>query len=251
MEDYSYQASALSFITLLSLVPIVSIVLYFFSFFAVFNNFILLAENYIYSNFLPETTGAIRGYLTQFIYQTYQLPFFSILFSLITGIFMILTIEKAMNSIWHVQNRQRNFLVNTVSWFLLFIMPLFVGILVFINTTVSSILSQQYQFVLIHVISLLTNAFLIGVLYIIFPNTLVHWKDALLGGFVAACLFEAVKRLFILYITYLTSYEFVYGTLAIIPIFLVWIYLAWLIILYGALFIYAKSKLNLNTQLPP
>lgn len=246
-EDYTYSASALAFITLLSLVPSVSIVLYFFSFFSFFSNAILLAKNYIYENFLPTTTIQLQSYIDQFLQQTQQLPAISILFSVFTGILLILTIENSINHIWKVGHKKRNLLATLISWSVLLFMPLLVGYFAFISTYISSFFVSRYQFVLLGMLNLITNSLLIGILYIALPTRYVTWKEGLIGGVIAACLFDLGKKLFILYISFMTNYEYIYGTLAIIPIFLVWLYFSWAIILFGALFIYEVKNMRLLT----
>lgn len=242
VENYTYQASALAFITLLSLVPIIAVVLYFFSFFAAFHDLIYLAENYLYQNFIP--SPSIRFYINQFVQQTQQLPAVSIIFSLLTGIMMVLTIEHAMNGIWHIRHKKRNLLVSLLSWIGLLLLPLFIGLMVFVNLSIASIFVVKYQFFIFNTVSLIMNSCMLGLIYILFVNTSISIFDGLMGGLLAAFLFELLKKLFVFYITYLTSYEFVYGALALIPIFLVWLYASWIIILFGALFIHTKNKLN-------
>lgn len=237
-EDYTYSASALAFITLLSLVPSVSIVLYFFSYFTFFSTAISSAKNYIYQNFLPSTTEQLQIYIDQFLQQTQQLPAISIIFSVLTGILLILTIENSINHIWKVGHQKRNIVATFISWIVLLFMPLLVGYFAFISTYISSFFVSQYQFVLLGILNLITNSLLIGILYISLPTRYVTWQEGLLGGVIAACLFDLGKKLFILYISFMTNYEYIYGTLAIIPIFLVWLYFSWSIILFGALFIY-------------
>jgi len=71
-------------------------------------------------------------------------------------------------------------------------------------------------------------------LYLILPARRVPLRAALAGGLVAALAFEAGKRGFMLYATHAPGYRRVYGALAVVPLFLVWIYVSWVIVLLGA-----------------
>jgi len=71
-------------------------------------------------------------------------------------------------------------------------------------------------------------------LYIVMPNREIKWRYAVFGGFIAAILFEITKRLFALFILNFNNYEIIYGALATLPIFLIWIYISWIVTLIGA-----------------
>jgi membrane protein len=76
-------------------------------------------------------------------------------------------------------------------------------------------------------------------LYVVIPNRFVDWRDAAWGGFLAATSFEIAKRLFAIFVTGFPTYAIIYGALAAIPIFLLWVYMSWLIILVCALIVAA------------
>jgi membrane protein len=69
------------------------------------------------------------------------------------------------------------------------------------------------------------------------PNTLVKWSHAWLGGALVALAFEAAKKLLTLYLSAMPTYSVVYGAFATVPILLIWVYLAWLIVLCGAVIV--------------
>ena len=70
--------------------------------------------------------------------------------------------------------------------------------------------------------------------YMALPNRTVEWRDAAWGGLVAAIAFEIAKRIFAMFVTHFSNYTVVYGALAALPMFLVWIYVSWLVTLVGA-----------------
>jgi membrane protein len=88
--------------------------------------------------------------------------------------------------------------------------------------------------VLLRVVPIVLTGFAFTLLYVTLPNRRVLLRDALTGGFLAALVFEAMKHGFALYITRIPTYTLVYGAFAAIPIFLIWIYLSWVVVLIGA-----------------
>lgn len=240
--NYTYQASALAFITLLCIVPFISVIVYGASFFLFFDDFVYMANNYIYANFVPRSSDAMQQYLDQFVFQAGKLPTFSIAFSVISGVMLILTVEHSLNNVWHVRHKSKDVFTTFISWCILMLMPIYFGISVLITSYLSSLaLFNHYQVFVLDLLNWLVNATVFTVLYIVVPNKLVDWSDGFLGGLIAALLFEIAKKLFAFYINYFANYQLIYGALAIVPIFLVWIYVTWSIILYGALFIKAKN----------
>jgi membrane protein len=82
-------------------------------------------------------------------------------------------------------------------------------------------------------IGLATGAYTL--LYMAVPNRFVDWRDAVWGALVAAVAFEIAKRLFAVFIKQFPNYTIIYGALAALPLFLLWMYLSWMITLVGAL----------------
>jgi membrane protein len=88
----------------------------------------------------------------------------------------------------------------------------------------------------LRVVPVAVSAALFFLLYRIIPNRHVPARHALAGGILAAAVFEMMKSVFAAYIRAVPTYQLVYGAFASIPIFLVWLYLSWLVVLLGAEF---------------
>jgi membrane protein len=84
------------------------------------------------------------------------------------------------------------------------------------------------------IVPILLTAIALTLLYVAMPNRRIAVRDAVVGGLLAAVVFEIMKRGFALYLASVPTYTLVYGAFATLPIFLMWIYLSWLVVVFGA-----------------
>lgn len=234
-------AGALTFTTVLALVPLVTVVLAVFTAFPMFEQFYDKLQDYMLQSFFPDTlSGTILTYINQFSAKAKGLTAIGTVFLVGTALTTMLTVDRVFNQIWHVK-RQRPLLNNILLyWAAISLAPVLIGFSLSMSTALLNLsikgvgLAQLEFFPLLSAIPLFFTVMAFAFLYLIIPNRAVRVRDAMIGGLVAAVLFEISKRAFAAYITHFPSYTAVYGALAAFPIFLLWIYLSWLIVLLGA-----------------
>lgn len=241
-------SAALAYTTLLSLVPLMVVSFAVFTAFPVFESASSEIQDFVFNNFVPSSGEIVQEHLQSFSSKARQLTGTGIIFLMITSVMMMSTIEKALNSIWQI-NQRRNFLSKfIVYWAVLTLGPLLIGIGMAITSYVVSIplfaepavlLSKKLG--LLKTIPFFMEAMAFTLLYLLVPVTQVRFSHAVAGGLVAALLFELAKFGFTLYITHFPTYQTIYGALASIPIFLVWVYFSWIIALLGAQFTYSLA----------
>ncbi|MBA3661846.1 MAG: YihY family inner membrane protein [Gammaproteobacteria bacterium] len=253
-ENYSYRASALAFTTLLAIVPLLLVIVFGMTVFPYFMNIILLGENYILQNFVPASAGTIEFYFHGFLTQATRLPAVSILFLFITTILLVHTIEETLNEIWRVPTRvkSKKMLALLFYWILFLLIPFIIGLSIFL-TSYAFLLSwisiedkTQLTLYFLSILPILINTMIFGLLYIIVPNARVKIINGLIGGMTAALLFEVARISFAFYVDQFPSYALIYGAFAVIPIFLVWLYIFWFIILFGAFVTYTVARPGLE-----
>ena len=234
-------AASLSFTTILSLVPFLAISLSFISAFSQFTDVKAEAESFITQNLLPQAGEEAVEQFRSFVAQTQKLTGLGIVAVAVTALMMLATINNAFDVIWRVQ-RPRPLMIRFLAyWAIITLAPLLVGAAL----SASGILMSAGESVAGSVFTgsvawvtpgmpwvLETIAFTL--LYLIAPNRRVKFSDALIGGAVAAGIFEIVKYAFVLYLYFFPTYEAIYGAVAAIPIFLLWIYCCWCTVLLGA-----------------
>ena len=247
VDDFSNHASALAFVTVLSIVPLVSVIVYIFSFFPEFDNLVKITKHYIYSNFVPTSGQTIQQYFSQFTHQASNLPIISIIFSIFTAVMFVMTIEYALNAVWHVTHKAREYFSILLVSVLIVLLPLFIGLVALTSELVFSFLHlADFQYITVSLLNFFINATCFAILYLILPNEKISWRNAFFGGLLVSFLFDISKSFFVMYIKKFATYEYIYGALSLVPIFLLWIYIVWCIILYGALTIYAKHQKDIN-----
>lgn len=236
-------AAALTFTTLLSIVPLMTVVLAIFAAFPVGDRVVIQLQDFIFNNFMPASGQVIQEYLNEFSKKAAGMTGPGVAFLVVVALLMMANIERAFNRIWRIEKNRRPLNRFMVYWAILTLGPLLIGLSVAATSYLVSIPlfsdaatrlgveGKLFQFM-----PLLASAVAFSLLYLVVPNQRVPAWHAIAAGLLAALMFELAKRGFASYITYFPTYETIYGALAVIPLFLVWIYLSWVIALMGAEF---------------
>ena len=234
-------AGALSFTTVLSIVPLTAVMLSVLSLAPGFSTWMTVIQDFIYSNLVPAAGEVVQKYLTQFAGKAGRLTAIGLLFLVITAIMLMATIEQAFNDIWRVANTRKLLYRFLVYWALLTLGPILIaGSLTLTSKIFTSPFLGHAEITLLRnvldvILPLLFEFGAVVLLYTVVPNVRVLWRNALAGGLFAALLLETAKYLFAASMKTFTSYQVIYGAVAALPVFLVWIYISWVILLLGAI----------------
>ncbi|MDL2335968.1 MAG: YihY family inner membrane protein, partial [Chloroflexota bacterium] len=178
--------------------------------------------------------------LNQFASQATRLSAVGAVALIATAVAMIGTVDRTFNRIWRVRTG-RPFAQRVLTyWAVITLGPLLIGVSIsvtgylFAATNGVVLKVPLLGAVMFTLVSLALTAGPFTLLYMVVPNRLIDWRDAACGGVLAAIAFELSKRLFAVFVASFPTYTVLYGALAAIPLFLVWIYLGWLITLMGA-----------------
>lgn len=235
-------AGSLAFTTLLALVPLVTVVITLFSNFPAFSELGTSLKIFLLENLLPDRAGKIIAtYAFQFSQKAAKLTLLGTALLVVTAMMLLLTIDRVFNQIWGVR-RPRPLLARlTVHWFTLTLGPLALGASVLAT---GQIIASSTRFVgkgswLIDfsgtAVSSVLLCALFSFLYYGVPNHPVRPAHAFAGGIAATGLLLLTQQVFGLFIAGMPTYTLIYGTFATLPIFLVWLYLSWVVILLGAI----------------
>ncbi|WP_343733060.1 YihY family inner membrane protein [Duganella sp.] len=245
-ESLPQVAGSLTFTTVFALVPLLTIALAIFTTFPMFNTFRTSLEAYFVQSVMPKSISSnILNYLTMFASKATRLSAVGAVTLIVTSIAMMNLIERVFNRIWRVRGQRAWTKRILVYWALITLGPLLIGVSLTLSSQVFMATSDLVGHVpvlgaLIYtVLSLALTTASFTLLYVTVPNRDVDWHDAAWGGLVAGLAFELAKRGFAIFITQFPTYSKIYGALAAVPLFLLWVYLSWLITLFGALLVAA------------
>jgi membrane protein len=234
-------ASSLTFTTTIALVPFFTVALAVFTAFPMFGKLQGALQAWLVQSLIPDAIARqVLGYLTQFAGKASRLGAAGLAALFITALALVLTIDRTLNSIWRVKRPRPLAQRVLIYWALMTLGPLLLGASLSISSYVISAsrglvtaMPGVIQ-VLLDVIEFFLLAGGLAALYRYVPNTPVRRGHAWAGGLFAATGIELARKLLALYIGKVPTYSVVYGTFATLPILLVWIYVAWVIVLFGA-----------------
>ena len=234
-------ASSLTFTSVISLVPLATVMLALFSAFPMFATLQDTLQHYFVTALVPDTIAKpLLGYVTQFSSRASRLGVFGLLALVISAIALMLTIDRALNAIWRVRTPRPIAQRVLIYWAAVTLGPLALGVSL---TATSYAVSASRGYLgampqgmgmVLGALEFVTIAAGVTALFHYVPNTHVRWRHALVGGIFVALGFAAAKRLLALYFGTVPTYAMIYGVFATLPIFLVWIYLSWIVVLLGA-----------------
>ena len=241
-EDHmGLTASSLTFTTSIALVPFFTVALAIFTAFPMFSKLQGALQGWLIESLIPDNIARqVLGYLTLFSRQANKLGVAGLAVLLVTAIALILTIDRTLNNIWRVKAPRPLTQRVLIYWAAITLGPLLLAASLAVSSFVVSassglvgnmptslrFLLDVFQFVLV--------AGGMASLYHYVPNTYVRWAHAWAGGVFAAAGIEVAKKLLGLYLSNVPTYSMIYGAFATLPILLVWIYVAWIIVLMGA-----------------
>ena len=241
-EDHmGLTASSLTFTTSIALVPFFTVALAIFTAFPMFSELQGALQGWLVSSLIPDNIARqVLGYLTLFSSQANKLGVAGLAVLLVTAIALILTIDRTLNNIWRVKAPRPLTQRVLIYWAAITLGPLLLAASMAASSYVVSassglvgslpvslrFLLDVFQFVLV--------AGGLAALYHYVPNTYVKWAHAWVGGVFVAAGIEVAKKALGLYLSNVPTYSMIYGAFATLPILLVWIYVAWIIVLMGA-----------------
>ncbi|MCB1644748.1 MAG: YihY family inner membrane protein [Pseudomonadales bacterium] len=232
-------AAALTYQTLFAVVPGLTVM---YAIFNIFNSFQAFGdvsgrvESFLFSNIIPENVSVVQEYLRDFSTQAQNLSVPSLILVAVTTILMLFTIERTFNEIWRVREPRQGFQRFLMYWAVLSLTPLFLFMGFAITTYILSlplITGVADATTALRFVPVILSAIMFTLIYKAVPNCSVAFRHAAVGGVLVAIAFEMAKWMFG-YVMSRSSFQVIYGAFAAVPLFLLWIYISWTIVLVGA-----------------
>lgn len=235
-------ASSLTFTTLLALVPFFTVALAVFAAFPIFGKMQQMLQRWLIDSLVPDSISRpVLGYLTQFAAKAGGLGAAGFSILMVTALALILTIDRTLNGIWRVRRLRPLGQRVLIYWAAMTLGPLVLAASLALTAAIAGAASRELGAtlpggarLLLDAIEFLLLAAGVAAMYRYVPNTQVHWRDAWAGSLFVSLAMELAKKGLGLYLAKVPTYSVIYGTFATLPILLLWIYVAWVIVLLGA-----------------
>ncbi len=240
-DQLLHVAAALSYTSLLSLVPLLAISFAAFAAFPVFASSREKIQTFILNHLLPEQGAALSQHLAQFLDNTGSLTAIGIVGLALTAVLLLNTIESTFNQLFRVTQKRPIVARFLMFWAVITLGPLLLGASLSLSTTLFAATHwletnwiAGFNTWFLHLLPNLLIGIALLLFYVVIPNRPVPIRHAFIGAIVATVLFSLLRKGFGLYVTSTGGYITLYGAAAIVPVFLIWMYLTWAVILLGA-----------------
>jgi len=238
-DKCSSVAAELTVTSLLALVPLTTLVFALLALIPNFEDIALRLQQFVFTYFVPTSGDSIQNHLIEFVNKAKSMSGLGFLMLFITALMMMRTIDRSFNHIWKIKKTQSKVRTFLVYWAVLTLGPIALGASIFITSYINSLpliseVVSQENFWFKTLLPFFMASIAFSVMYLVIPNRKILISHAIYSGFVSALLFELAKSGFGIFIKYFSTYELVFGALASIPLFLIWIYVSWNIVLFGA-----------------
>lgn len=234
-------AAALTYTTLFALVPLLTVMYSVLSMIPALQESRGEIEDLLLGNLVPASGDALMGYLYQFSEQARKLTTIGIALLIVTAFLMLKSIENSFNQVWLLEKGRKGLSSFLLYWAILSLGPLMLSAGLAVSSYVSSLSLWKEGWVpgsgvlaLGIIIPYITSFLVFTLIYWAVPNCKVLLKHAAVGGALVAFLFELGKIIFAEATTFFPSYQLIYGAFAAVPLFLLWLFVTWSVILFGA-----------------
>ena len=241
LDQCIQRASALAYASLLAIVPMVALGFSVFTSFQAFDAMAGSISDSLLNYLLPTSQKVVQDYLGSVADKTTAISVFGVIGLLFTATALLNTVEEAFNDIWRI-TRARAWLSKFITfWATLTLAPILIGASITITSYFTALpvvrdvaQGASYLSEAPFLVPWIMSSLAMATMYCVLPNTPVPFRYAAVGGLVAGALFEWAKFGFAFYVTEVANYERLYGALSTLPIFLIWVYLIWVIVLLGS-----------------
>ncbi len=237
-HQISLRSAALTYTLILALIPLLAVCLSAFTLFWPVQDLNARFMGFLMEHLAPGSGKVVQMHIQNVLnkvqFKTIGYVGFGIL--LVISLLMLSSVENAINRMWSIR-RYKDLWKRVVIYNLLLVLgPVAIALSVASTSMIAKFFPQYLGKA--NAGSILINTVLLTLVYKIFPNKRVNWSAAFVAGVIACGSFEAAKWIYAVYAKKAMFYNTLYGGLAVLPLFLVWVYVNWNIFLGGALLSY-------------
>ena len=229
-------AATLAYATLFAAVPLAAVVFGVVSMFPFYESWVQELTRFVFANFMPSAADSVAGFLSEAAGNARALSGVGAITVLATALLTLSRIEDTFNRIWRVSTPRRPVSRLLIYWAALTLLPLLAVASFAVTSYLASLPlvgGETSRGGLLRILPVFLEFAAFTLAYRLIPNRGVALRHTLIAGAFATVLFELAKWGFALYLTR-ANYQALYGAIAVIPIFLIWLYVSWVVVLLGA-----------------
>jgi membrane protein len=234
-KELTLFAASLSFYTIFTIIPLLMIVMALITTLPSFNEHYESIKTFIFSNLMPVNSQALMGYIDGFLQNSVKMGVISFASVIVASLLFFQNFEHIVNRIFHAQKRTVWESITTY-WTLITLTPIALGVSFYISTQLALIVDESVLSGWINVIKIFPYIIVWALFFLIYQTTVnlkIEPKASLIASFVTSTIFSIAKATFIYYVIYNKTYTTIYGSFAIAIFLFLWIYLSWIIFIYG------------------
>ena len=234
--ELTYYASSLSFYTIFTIVPLLVIVLSLITNMPSFAEYYGMIKGFILENLMPVHSDAVTLYIDSFLQNSVKLGTIGFIMVVVASLLFFDNFEYIVNKIFHTQKRGIWESITTY-WTLLTLSPMALAASFYISAKVEFFLNEHTAISawvnIMAIFPYLIIWLLFFVIYKISANVKIDTRAAAISSFVIAISWSIAKNAFVYYVFYNKTYATMYGSFSILLFFFLWIYVSWIIFVYG------------------
>ena len=247
-KELTLHASSLSFYTIFTLIPLLLIIMTLLTSLPSFIDYYENIKTFIFSNLMPVKSEAIMNYIDGFLQNSVKMGVMGFAMILVASLLFFQNFEYIANKIFHAKKRTLWESITTY-WTMLTLTPIALGVSFFITAKVATMISQTSVTSGINILPIVPYILIWAIFFLIFQiaaNTKINPKASLISSFIVAIVFNISKNAFIYYVFYNKTYETIYGSFSILMFLFLWIYVSWIIFIYGLKLCYIINRVYQN-----
>jgi len=249
-RDLTFYAASLSFYTIFTLIPLLLIMLTVFTSMPSFSGYYEKIQEFMFSNIMPVNSDSLMKYINGFLQNSVEMSMISFVVVIVSSLLFFQNFEYIANKIFHV--KKRGFWESvTTFWTLLTLTPIGLGVSFYITGYVASLMSGSEYTSGINILPYVPYLIIWALFFLIFQisaNTKINTKASLISSFITSIAFSIAKNGFIYYVFYNKAYATIYGSFSIVMFLFLWIYVSWIIFVYGLKLCYMINRVYEKRQ---
>jgi len=243
-KELTLFAASLSFYTIFTIIPLLLIMMTLLTSLPSFQEHYETIKNFIFSNLMPVNSKAIMQHIDGFLANSAKMGIIGLVMILVASLLFFKNFEYIANKIFHAKKRTLWESITTY-WTMLTLTPIALGVSFYITGYVATLMSSSSLTSSLNILPYIPYLIIWGFFFLVFQisaNTKINQKASLVSSFVISLIFSISKNAFIYYVFYNKSYTTMYGSFAILMFLFLWIYVSWIIFIYGLKLCYIFNR---------